>query len=95
MIMKNTLGVWHSSRNGLGQTEQTGMIASQSTAAQMSVRAALAAIIVTALVSLSSVVPRSPDRVSWIAVFWLSVYASVMIAQAAWFGWRWFSTRAR
>jgi len=65
----------------------------RSPAALMSVRAALAAVIVTALVSFSSIVPRTPDRVSWIAVFWLSVYASVMIAQAAWLGWRWLSRR--
>ena len=56
----------------------------QSPAALMSVRAALAAVIVTALVSFSSIVPRTPDRVSWIAVFWLSVYVTVMLAQAAW-----------
>ena len=67
----------------------------QSPVALMSVRAALAAIILTALVSFSSFVPRTPDRVSWIAVVWLSIYASVMIAQAAWFGWRWLSARAR
>lgn len=61
----------------------------------MSVRAALTALIVTALVSFSSIVPESPDRVQWIALFWLSVYASVVIAQAAWFGWRALSTRVR
>ena len=65
------------------------MIPNQSPAAQMSVRAAMAAIILTALVSFSSLVPESPDRVQWISVFWLSVYASVMFLQAAWFGWRW------
>lgn len=69
------------------------MIPSQSPAAQMSVRAAMIAVIVTALVSFSSLVPDSPDRVQWIAVFWLSVYASVMIAQAAWLAWRWISSR--
>ena len=65
----------------------------QSAAAQMSVRAAMTAIIATALVSFSSLVPESPDRVQWIAVFWLSVYATVTVAQAAWFGWRWAKTK--
>jgi hypothetical protein len=69
------------------------MIPNSSPAAQMSVRAAMIAVIVTALVSFSSLVPESPDRVQWIAVFWLSVYASVMIAQAAWLAWRWISSR--
>ena len=67
----------------------------RSPAALMSVRAALAAVIVTALVSFSSIVPRTPDRVSWIAVFGLSVYVTVMLAQAAWLGWRWLSERTR
>ena len=71
------------------------MIATQSPAAQMSVRAAMTAVIATALVSFSSLVPETPDRVQWIAVFWLSVYATVTVAQAAWFGWRWLSTRTR
>ena len=69
------------------------MIPSQSPAAQMSVRAALTALIVTAMVSFSSLVPESPHRVQWIAVFWLSVYAGVMIAQAAWLAWRYISSR--
>ena len=62
-------------------------------AAQMSVRAAMAAIVLTALVSFSSIVPNSPDKVRWIGLFWLSVYAVVMLGQAAWLGWRWLSTR--
>ena len=62
-------------------------------AAQMSVRAAMMAIILTALVSFSSIVPNSPDKVRWIGLFWLAVYASVMLAQAAWLGWRWLSSR--
>ena len=62
-------------------------------AALMSLRAAFAALILTPLVSLTSIVPDSPDRVRWLGLFWLSVYASVMIAQAAWLGWRWLSTR--
>ena len=65
------------------------MPANQSPAAQMSVRAAMTALIVTALVSFSSFVPDTPDRVQWIAFVWLSIYASVVLAQAAWFGWRW------
>ena len=65
---------------------------SQWSAAQMSVRAALAALILTPLLSLSSIVPDSPDRVR-LGLFRLSVYATVMIAQAAWLGWRWLSTR--
>jgi hypothetical protein len=69
------------------------MIPTQSPAAQMSVRAAMTAVVVTALVSFSSFVPESPERVQWIAVFWLTVYATVMIAQAAWFAWRWLSRR--
>ena len=71
------------------------MIDSHSSAAQMSVRAALAAVVLTALLSLSSVVPEGPDRVRWTALFWLSVYAIVMIVQAAWAGWRWLTTRVR
>jgi hypothetical protein len=59
----------------------------------MSVRAALTALIVTALVSFSSIVPESPDRVQWIALFWLSVYAGMMLVQAAWLGWQWLSNR--
>ena len=62
-------------------------------AAQMSVRAALLSIILTAFVSLSSIVPETPDRVRWTGLFWLSVYASAMLAQAAWLGWRWLSSR--
>ena len=62
-------------------------------AALMSLRAAFAALILTPLVSLTSIVPDGPERVRWLGLFWLSVYASVMIAQAAWLGWRWFSTR--
>ena len=58
-------------------------------AAQMSARAALTALIISALVSFSSIVPLGPERVQWIALFWLSIYASVVIVQAAWFGWRW------
>ena len=65
----------------------------QSSAAQMSVRAALTAVILTAFLSLSSIVPEGPDKVPWTALFWLSVYASVMIVQAVWFGWRWLSGR--
>ena len=65
----------------------------QWSAAQMSMRAAFAALILTPLLSLTSIVPDSPDRVRWLAVFWLSVYASVMLAQAAWLGWRWLSRR--
>ena len=65
----------------------------QWTAAQMSVRAAMAAIILTALLSFSSIVPDGPDKVRWTGLFWLSVYATVMLAQAAWLGWRWLSTR--
>jgi len=59
----------------------------------MSVRAALTALVVTALVSFSSIVPESPDRVQWIALFWLSIYAGMMLVQAAWLGWRWLSSR--
>ncbi len=65
----------------------------QWSAAQMSVRAALLSIVLTALLSLSSVVPESPDRVRWTGLFWLAVYASAMLAQAAWLGWRWLSSR--
>ena len=65
----------------------------QGSAAQMSVRAAMAAIILTALLSFSSIVPEGPDKVRWTGLFWLSVYASVMLAQAAWLGWRWLSNR--
>jgi hypothetical protein len=60
----------------------------------MSVRAALAAIVLTALLSLSSIVPDGPDRVRWTGLFWLSVYASVMLLQAAWVGWCWISRRS-
>lgn len=66
---------------------------SQWSAAQMSVRAAMAAIILTALLSFSSIVPEGPDKVRWTGLFWLSVYASVMLAQAAWLGWRWLTAR--
>jgi hypothetical protein len=69
------------------------MRANQSPAAQMSVRAALTALIMTVLISLSPIVPERPEGVQWIALFWLAVYASVMIAQAAWFGWRALSNR--
>jgi hypothetical protein len=69
------------------------MPVTQSPAALISARAALTALIVTALVSFSSIVPESPDRVQWIALFWLLVYASVVIAQAAWLAWRWLSCR--
>jgi hypothetical protein len=62
-------------------------------AAEMSVRAAFASIVLTALVSWSSFAPDSPDRVRWLGLFWLSIYASVMISQAAWLGWRWLSSR--
>jgi hypothetical protein len=65
----------------------------QSAVALMSLRAAMASIILTAVVSLSSIVPESPQRVRWLGLFWLSVYASSMIAQAAWLGWRWLSSR--
>jgi hypothetical protein len=63
--------------------------AHQSSAALMSLRAAMASVILTVLVSLSSMFPHSPERVRWLALFWLSVYAVLMIAQAAWLGWRW------
>jgi hypothetical protein len=59
----------------------------------MSVRAALTALVVTVFVSFSSIVPESPDRVQWIALFWLSVYAGMMVVQAAWLGWQWLSNR--
>jgi hypothetical protein len=59
----------------------------------MSVRAALAALILTPLLSVSPLVPDSPDRVRWLGLFWLSVYAGVMFAQAAWLGWRWVTSR--
>jgi hypothetical protein len=65
----------------------------QSSAGLMSLRAAMASVILTALVSFSSLVPESPDRIRWMGVFWLSVYASAMLAQAAWLGWRWLSSR--
>jgi hypothetical protein len=65
----------------------------QSTAAQMSVRAAMAAIVLTALVSLFSLIPDSPDRVRRTGLLWLSGYATAMLAQAAWLGWRWLSSR--
>ena len=65
----------------------------QRSAAEMSLRAAFAALILTPLLSLTSIVPDSPDRVRWLGLFWLSAYASLMIAQAAWLGWRWLSTR--
>lgn len=55
---------------------------SQWSAAQISVRAALVSIILTALVSRAPVAPDSPDNVRRLGLFWLSVYASVMIAQA-------------
>ena len=59
----------------------------------MSVRAALAALVLTAFVSFSAIIPEGPDKVRWTGLFWLSVYASVMLAQAAWAGWRWLSHR--
>jgi hypothetical protein len=65
----------------------------QGIAAQMSARAALVSIVLTALVSFSSILPEGPDKVRWTGLFWLSVYASVMLAQGAWFGWRWLSSR--
>ena len=61
----------------------------QSLAAQMSGRAALVSIILTVLLSLSSIVPETPDKVRWTGLFWLAVYASAMLAQAAWLGCRW------
>ena len=61
----------------------------------MSLRAAFAAIILTACLTLLSLVPDNPDRVRWLGLFWLTVYASVMLAQAAWLGWRWLSSRRR
>jgi len=64
------------------------MPTNQSAAAQMSVRATLTALVMTVLISLSPIVPERPEGVQWIALFWLAVYATVMIAQAAWFGWR-------
>ena len=65
----------------------------QWSAAQMSVRAALASIVLTTLLSLSSIVPEGPDKVRWTGLFWLSVYATVMVVQAAWLGWRWLTNR--
>ena len=59
----------------------------------MSLRAASAAIILTACLTLLSLVPDSPYKVRWLGLFWLAVYASVMLAQAAWLGWRWLSSR--
>ena len=59
----------------------------------MSARAALTALVVTVLVSFSSIVPESPDKVRWIALFWLSVYAGMMLVQAAWLGWQWLANR--
>ena len=59
----------------------------------MSARAALTALVVTALVSFSSIVPESPDKVRWIFLFWLSVYAGMMLVQAAWLGWQWLANR--
>ena len=69
------------------------MATMNSSAARMSVRAALAAMVLTTLLSLSSVIPDGPDKVRWTGLFWLSVYASVMFVQAAWLGWRWLSNR--
>ena len=71
------------------------MLANQSLAAQMSVRAALTALILSVLMSLSPIVPERPEGVQWLALFWLSVYASMMIAQAVWFGWRRLAARVR
>jgi len=59
----------------------------------MSVRAALTALVATVLVSFSSIVPESPDKVRWILLFWLSVYAGMMLLQAAWLGWQWLANR--
>jgi hypothetical protein len=61
----------------------------------MSIRAALASFVLTALIAWSSTVPDSPDRVRRLGLFWLSIYASVMIAQSTWLGWRWLSRRLR
>ena len=69
------------------------MATMNSPAAQMSVRAALVAFVLTTFLSLSSIVPEGPDKVRVTGLFWLSVYASVMFAQAAWLGWRWLSNR--
>jgi hypothetical protein len=62
-------------------------------AAEMSVRAALASIVLTASIAWSSIVPDGPERVRWLGLIWLSIYAGVMISQAAWVGWRWLSSR--
>jgi hypothetical protein len=59
----------------------------------MSVRVALTALVVTVLVSFSSIVPESPDKVRWILLFWLSVYAGMMLVQTAWLGWQWLTNR--
>jgi hypothetical protein len=59
----------------------------------MSLRAAAASIILTPLAALSSFAPDSPDRVRWLGLFWLVVYATTMIAQGAWAGWRWLFRR--
>jgi hypothetical protein len=66
----------------------------QSSAAQMSLRAAMVSLILTPLVSLSSLPPDSPNRVRWLGLFWLVTYATVMIAQTAWLGWRWLSSHS-
>jgi hypothetical protein len=59
----------------------------------MSVRAALTALVVTVLVSFSSMVPESPDKVRWILLVWFSIYAGMMLVQAAWLAWQWLSSR--
>jgi len=42
---------------------------------------------------LTSIVPDGPDRVRWLGLFWLSVYAAVMISQTLWVAWRVLSKR--
>jgi hypothetical protein len=68
-------------------------VSEPSTAALISLRSAMAAVVLTGLVAMSSMAPESPDRVRWLGLFWLSVYGIATIVQTLWLGWRWLSSR--